>query len=120
MIFLTALSEADDEERGLELGAVDYITKPIKPAVVLARVRTQLELKRGRDWLRDQNAFLEAEVARRMAENELIQDGQHPRAGRIWPKRATPKPATTSCAPRAMSRVLARALCGASALLGRP
>ncbi|MDP2795175.1 MAG: two-component system response regulator [Sulfurisoma sp.] len=73
VIFLTALSEARDEERGLELGAADYITKPIQPIVVLARVRTQLEAKRGRDYLRDQNAFLEAEVARRMAENELIQ-----------------------------------------------
>ena len=73
VIFLTALSDARDEERGLELGAADYIAKPIQPAVVLARVRTQLEAKRGRDDLRDQNAFLEAEVARRMAENELIQ-----------------------------------------------
>ncbi|MDP3482306.1 MAG: two-component system response regulator [Sulfuricella sp.] len=73
VIFLTALSEARDEERGLELGAADYITKPIQPVVVLARVRTQLEVKRAREWLKDQNAFLEAEVARRMAENELIQ-----------------------------------------------
>jgi len=73
VIFLTALSDAQNEERGLELGAADYIAKPIQPAVVLARVRTQLEAKRGRDWLRDQNAALEAEVARRMAENDLIQ-----------------------------------------------
>jgi putative two-component system response regulator len=41
--------------------------------VVLARVRTQLQAKLARDWLHDQNAVLEAEVARRMAENELIQ-----------------------------------------------
>ena len=73
VIFLTALAEADDEERGLQLGAADYITKPIKPAVVLARVRTQLEAKQARDWLQDQNATLEAEVARRMAENDLTQ-----------------------------------------------
>lgn len=73
VIFLTALNAAQDEERGLQLGAADYIAKPIQPAVVLARVRAQLELKRARDWLRDQNAFLEAEVARRMAENDLIQ-----------------------------------------------
>ena len=73
VLFLTALHTAQDEERGLQLGAADYLTKPIQPLVVLARVRTQLEAKRARDWLRDQNAFLEAEVARRMAENDLIQ-----------------------------------------------
>jgi putative two-component system response regulator len=73
VIFVTALSDARDEEQGLQLGAADYITKPIKPAVVLARVRTHLEAKMARDWLRDQNAVLEAEVARRMAENDLTQ-----------------------------------------------
>jgi putative two-component system response regulator len=73
VIFLTALAEAGDEERGLQFGAADYITKPIKPAVVLARVRTQLEAKQARDWLKDQNAILEVEVARRMAENDLTQ-----------------------------------------------
>lgn len=73
VVFLTALNDAQDEERGLEMGAVDYIAKPIQPIVVLARVRTQLEAKRARDWLKDQNAFLEAEVARRMAENDHIQ-----------------------------------------------
>lgn len=74
VIFVTALDASEDEERGLSLGAVDYITKPIKPAIVLARVRTQLELKQARDWLRDQNSFLENEVVRRMHENQIIQD----------------------------------------------
>ncbi len=73
VIFLTALGDAEDEERGLQQGAVDYITKPIQPAVVLARVRTQLLAKRAHDWLRAQNSVLEAEVARRMAENDRIQ-----------------------------------------------
>jgi putative two-component system response regulator len=73
VIFLTALSDPRDEEFGLQLGAADYITKPIQPAVVQARVKTQLDVKRARDWLQDQNAFLEAEVTRRMAENDLIQ-----------------------------------------------
>lgn len=74
VIFITAMDAIEDEEHGLELGAVDYITKPLRPSIVLARVHTQLELKRARDWLRDQNTFLEAEVARRMSENQLIQD----------------------------------------------
>jgi putative two-component system response regulator len=73
VIFLTALSGDSDEERGLELGAVDYISKPIKPAVVLARVRGQLAVKQARDWLTDKNAVLEAEVSRRMKENDLTQ-----------------------------------------------
>ena len=73
VIFLTALADAGDEEHGLQLGAADYITKPISPLVVLARVRTQLEAKQARDGLRNQNALLEAEVARRMAENDLTQ-----------------------------------------------
>ncbi|MEI7611668.1 MAG: two-component system response regulator [Betaproteobacteria bacterium] len=73
VIFLTALADSGDEEHGLQLGAADYITKPITPAVVLARVHTQLQAKMARDWLRDQNATLEAEVAHRMAENDLTQ-----------------------------------------------
>ena len=73
VVFLTAMSDAKDEEHGLQLGAADYIAKPIKPTVVLARVRTQLEAKQAREWLKDQNAVLEAEVARRMVENELTQ-----------------------------------------------
>nr|MBL8410496.1 two-component system response regulator [Dechloromonas sp.] len=73
VVFVTAMDATEDEEHGLDCGAVDYITKPIRPAIVLARVRTQLDLKRARDILRDQNSYLEAEVQRRMAENQLIQ-----------------------------------------------
>ncbi len=74
VIFVTARDSASDEEMGLQLGAADYITKPIKPLVALARVKTQIENKRARDWLSDQNAFLEAEVLRRMHDNELVQN----------------------------------------------
>ena len=73
VIFVTAMAEAQDEERGLAQGAADYISKPIKPAVVMARVRTQLENTQARHWLKNQNAALEAEVARRMTENDLTQ-----------------------------------------------
>jgi putative two-component system response regulator len=44
IIFVTALKDAMDEAKGLELGAVDYITKPISPAVVKIRVKTHLSL----------------------------------------------------------------------------
>lgn len=74
IIFLTALSEKQDEKRGLELGAVDYITKPMNPAIMLARVHTQLQLKAATDALKNQNHYLEAEVARRTAEIRAIQD----------------------------------------------
>lgn len=74
VIFVTALSDDLDEERGLEHGAADYITKPVKGSIVLARVRAQLELKQARDRLKRQNDGLEQEVARRLHEIELIQD----------------------------------------------
>lgn len=74
VIFLTAKSEVEDERKGFELGAVDYITKPISPPIVLARVHTQLALKASADFLRDKNAFLEAEVEKRTREVMAIQD----------------------------------------------
>lgn len=51
VIFITALSDVEDETRGLQLGAVDYITKPFKEAIIRVRVGTHLELKRQRDIL---------------------------------------------------------------------
>jgi diguanylate cyclase (GGDEF)-like protein/PAS domain S-box-containing protein len=74
VFFLTALGDPADEEHGLLLGAADYIVKPIQPAVVLARVRNQIELKRARDILRDHNAWLDAEVNRRVADNLRLED----------------------------------------------
>ncbi len=74
VIFITALDNAVDEAHGFALGAVDYITKPFRPAVVQARVRAHLELKQARDWLSNKNAWLASEVAHRVQENELIQD----------------------------------------------
>ncbi len=44
VIFVTAMSEIEEEEKGFEAGAVDYITKPIHPAIVLSRVNTHLAL----------------------------------------------------------------------------
>ena len=52
VIFVTALSHPEDETRALEAGAVDFISKPYNMAVVRARVRTQLTVKRQRDALR--------------------------------------------------------------------
>ncbi len=74
VIFLTAKSEVEDEKMGLELGAVDYITKPISPPIVLARVASQLALKASADFLRDKADYLEAEVTSRTREVMAIQD----------------------------------------------
>ncbi|MFA7268581.1 MAG: two-component system response regulator [Sterolibacterium sp.] len=74
VIFLTAKAEVEDEKKGLELGAVDYITKPISPPIVMARVKTQLTLKASADFLRDKAEYLEIEVGKRTREVAAIQD----------------------------------------------
>jgi putative two-component system response regulator len=74
VIFTTAMNASESEEQGLALGAVDYITKPLRPAIVLARVRTHLELKHARDRLKSDNTFLEDELDRRMQDNLAIQE----------------------------------------------
>jgi putative two-component system response regulator len=66
VIFLTAKVEIEDEERGFEVGAVDYITKPVSPPILKARVRTHLMLKGAYDYLKDKNAYLEQELERRL------------------------------------------------------
>lgn len=74
VIFLTAKAEIEDEEKGFAIGAVDYITKPVSPPIVLARVQAQLTLKAAADYLRDKATFLETEVTRRTREVNAIQD----------------------------------------------
>lgn len=74
VIFVTALDADEDEAGGLNLGAVDYVTKPIRPAILLARIRTHLELKAARDALASQNEWLETRVSQRTREVELIKD----------------------------------------------
>ncbi|MBF0128077.1 MAG: response regulator, partial [Magnetococcales bacterium] len=53
VLFVTALAETEAEVRGLTVGAVDFITKPIVPRLVKARVRSQVELKRHKDHLEE-------------------------------------------------------------------
>jgi PleD family two-component response regulator len=52
VIFLTTKSDVADEEKGFALGAIDYITKPISPPILLARIRTHLRMKRIVDYLK--------------------------------------------------------------------
>jgi serine phosphatase RsbU (regulator of sigma subunit) len=63
VIFVTAMSEVEDETRGFSLGAVDYITKPIRPPIVRARVAAHLELALARRTLAAQNQILRESLA---------------------------------------------------------
>lgn len=74
VIFLTALSDTEDEKIGLELGASDYIVKPISPSIMLARIKTQLENKAASDFLKDRNSYLDKEVQKRIREISAIQE----------------------------------------------
>ncbi|MBF0255767.1 MAG: response regulator [Gammaproteobacteria bacterium] len=74
VLFVTSMEGQEDEEHGFALGAVDYLSKPIKPAILLARVKNHLTLKHALDFLHDKNLFLEAEIGRRMQENLVVQD----------------------------------------------
>ena len=74
VVFITAKAEVEDEMKGFELGAVDYITKPISQPLVLARVQTHLRLKMMQDSLKDQNQFLDASVQSRTKDLVTAQD----------------------------------------------
>lgn len=62
LIFVTAMTDADDEAKGLDLGAVDYITKPFNPRLIKGRIRNHLELKKHRDNLEELVKARTAEV----------------------------------------------------------
>ena len=67
IIFVTSKGDHDDEAYGLILGAVDYLTKPVEPAIVLARVSNHLALKQTREELMQNNAQLHRE-------KEMVED----------------------------------------------
>ncbi len=69
VIFITAMGETSDETKGLEMGAVDYITKPISPPIVEARVKTHLALKRNMKELQKAYKIIESQKDR--MEDEL-------------------------------------------------
>ena len=73
VMFVTALCDDADEELGLKLGAADYIYKPCNFSIMLARVRIQLELQQSRNWLQNQNAYLETELERRQQDYQQVQ-----------------------------------------------
>ena len=66
VIFVTSLDEMNEELRGFEVGGEDYITKPVTPEIVLARVKTHIELKEVKDKLVEYSQRLE-----KMLDNNL-------------------------------------------------
>lgn len=58
VIFVTAVADQEGEQAGLELGAVDYLTKPVNLKLARLRIRNQMELKRQRDEITRQNEAL--------------------------------------------------------------
>ena len=72
IIFVSAMGEIEDETRGLDLGGVDYVTKPISPAIVKARIRTHLAVSRQARELAELNQTLERRVAQGVQELERM------------------------------------------------
>ncbi|MDY6806942.1 MAG: EAL domain-containing protein [Cyanobacteriota bacterium] len=73
VIFMTGLSEPVDKLKGLELGAVDYITKPFHQEEVLARIKLHIRFKRLTETLQSQNQLLKLEIASRTAVESSLQ-----------------------------------------------
>jgi adenylate cyclase len=80
VIFVTAKSEVEDEVQGFGLGAVDYIIKPVSPAIVLARVRTQLALKQSHRRLEDLSLKLARYLSRQVYQS-IFEGRQDARIG---------------------------------------
>lgn len=81
IIFVTALADDTDEARGIEMGAIDYLTKPVNATVAIARVRNHLELKKYRDYLAEM-AFIDGLTGipnRRRFEEHLASEWQRGR-----------------------------------------
>ena len=74
VLFLTALTQAQDETRGFEAGGADFVHKPFNPDTVLARVATQAQVKAWRDALKDRNKWLQTELGSRVAEVERLRE----------------------------------------------
>lgn len=73
VIFVTAMVSAEEEARGLEAGAIDYLTKPVSPPIVRMRIRNHLDLKRQRDML--QHLSQELAEKNRILESLAREDG---------------------------------------------
>ncbi len=90
IIFITAKHEVEDETRGLELGAIDYLTKPISPPIVQARVKNHLELKLAKEEIEQQ--YRETTAALNQRNIALAQLGDELQEAVNYVKRTLPDP----------------------------
>ena len=74
ILFLTAKNSIQDEEHGLNIGAVDFISKPISPPIVLARLRTHLQNREYQKLWEDKAGWLEKEVQKKLTEVTRLQE----------------------------------------------
>lgn len=74
VIFITAKNEIRDEELGFNVGAADFIHKPISAPIVAARVRTHLKIKFMQDYLRKENSLLIKNAGEKSAELQQLKD----------------------------------------------
>jgi putative two-component system response regulator len=74
VLFLTAMSQPEDEAKGFDVGAADFIQKPISPAIVQARVRTHLQVKAYQDELTERAQWLQAQLEQRMAQVDQLRE----------------------------------------------
>ena len=87
IIFVTAMGQEGDETKGLELGAADYLTKPVKPAIVKARIKTQLELKKQLEELQQAHTIIEEQKNRMQTELNVGRDIQLAMVPKIFPEK---------------------------------
>ncbi|MBF0624707.1 MAG: response regulator [Magnetococcales bacterium] len=90
VIFYSAMEEADEETIGLELGAVDYLTKPISPPIVRARLRTHLALATRKRALEQEVRQRTAQLEQRTAELEAAQEAQREAMHNLLTLQVTP------------------------------
>ena len=75
IIFLTGKTQPEDEAKALRMGANDYISKPINPPLLLARVHAQIAVKQWYDFLQQRNEWLEQQISKRLQDIDRLQDG---------------------------------------------
>jgi len=79
IIFMTVLNDSDSKVKGLEVGAVDFVTKPIDAAELLARINIHMQLRSYQEQLQERNTGLEEEVGRQTAvlQEEITRSHEH-------------------------------------------
>ncbi|MCZ6675786.1 MAG: response regulator, partial [Candidatus Poribacteria bacterium] len=95
VIFMTALADTADKVKGFNVGAVDYVTKPLQYEEVKARVKTHLMIQRLQKHLEEKNAHLQQEIIERKRVEEALQEANDKLEQRVAGRTADLKKANT-------------------------